>query len=300
MAVVDILISKTFDASLICPAEQTCVIDEAIYDELVAEFQRMGARLLTEDETARLGRGRDDAGGLDGDGGARPARASTSPRSRGSAPTRRTRCCWRRCRRTSTSSATHPFIAEKLMPVLGLVRSPSVRARHRRVRAGDRARRAGPHLRGLRARRGRHQALLAGRADRADPRQRADRGRRPRRRLQLDDADLLAGLRHLGRLDDHRQRQLPQPPEHQDRLAPAGAAAVVPRPLGHVLQPRVARQPARAADRAVSCSSPTPTPSGAASPTRCAATCRRAPRCTSSPGSRRSRPRRRSGRACAR
>ena len=32
MAVVDILISKTFDGSVICPAEQTCVIDDAIYD----------------------------------------------------------------------------------------------------------------------------------------------------------------------------------------------------------------------------------------------------------------------------
>ena len=29
MAVVDILISKTFDSSVICPAEQTCVIDDA-------------------------------------------------------------------------------------------------------------------------------------------------------------------------------------------------------------------------------------------------------------------------------
>ena len=38
MAVVDMLISKTFDASVICPAEQTCVIDDAIYDEVVAEF----------------------------------------------------------------------------------------------------------------------------------------------------------------------------------------------------------------------------------------------------------------------
>ena len=32
-AVVDILISKTFDASVICPAEQTCIIDDAVYDE---------------------------------------------------------------------------------------------------------------------------------------------------------------------------------------------------------------------------------------------------------------------------
>ena len=30
MAAVDILISKTFDSSVICPAEQTCIVDDAI------------------------------------------------------------------------------------------------------------------------------------------------------------------------------------------------------------------------------------------------------------------------------
>src|SRR5512135_205903 len=46
MAVVDMLISKTFDSSVICPAEQTCVVDEAIYDQLVGEFERLGGQLL--------------------------------------------------------------------------------------------------------------------------------------------------------------------------------------------------------------------------------------------------------------
>ena len=53
-AVVDILISKTFDSSVICPAEQTCIIDDAIYEEMIAEFERMGARLLTDDEAAKI------------------------------------------------------------------------------------------------------------------------------------------------------------------------------------------------------------------------------------------------------
>ena len=48
-AVVDILISKTFDSSDL-PGQQTCIIDEAIYDAMVAEFQRMGARLLSDDD----------------------------------------------------------------------------------------------------------------------------------------------------------------------------------------------------------------------------------------------------------
>ena len=54
MAVVDILVSKTFDSSVICPAEQTCVIDEPIYDAVIDEFQRMGARLLTDEQTGAL------------------------------------------------------------------------------------------------------------------------------------------------------------------------------------------------------------------------------------------------------
>src|SRR5690348_12899600 len=53
-AVVDILISKTFDSSVICPAEQTLVVDDAIYDELMAEFARMGARELGDAEVAAL------------------------------------------------------------------------------------------------------------------------------------------------------------------------------------------------------------------------------------------------------
>src|SRR4051794_25437937 len=54
MAVIDLLISKTFDATVICPAEQTCVVDDAIYDEMVAELRRMGARVLTPEEGGAL------------------------------------------------------------------------------------------------------------------------------------------------------------------------------------------------------------------------------------------------------
>ena len=54
MAVVDLLISKTFDSSVICPAEQTCVVDDAIYDAVVAELERLGARMLTPEEVDRL------------------------------------------------------------------------------------------------------------------------------------------------------------------------------------------------------------------------------------------------------
>ncbi|HEY6794889.1 MAG TPA: bifunctional acetaldehyde-CoA/alcohol dehydrogenase [Kineosporiaceae bacterium] len=52
--VVDVLISKTFDASVICPAEQTLIIDDEVYDRVVAEFVRMGAHLMTPEEQAKL------------------------------------------------------------------------------------------------------------------------------------------------------------------------------------------------------------------------------------------------------
>ena len=85
MAVVDMLISKTFDASVICPAEQTCVIDDAVWDETVAELQRHGrapARRRTRSSAwprvdVRRRRQRRDRG-------ARPVLRSTSARWRAS------------------------------------------------------------------------------------------------------------------------------------------------------------------------------------------------------------------------
>ena len=125
MAVVDILVSKTFDASVICPAEQTCVVDEEIYDPLIEEFQRMGARLLSEAETDALasksftddgrvemqvlGQSCVNLGALAGFDAADTDKVLLAP-----LPS------------DLDALAVHPFIAEKLMPVLGVVRSPSV------------------------------------------------------------------------------------------------------------------------------------------------------------------------------
>ena len=54
MAVLDVLMSKTFDASMICPAEQTMVVDKEIDAEVRAELERMGARFLDQAESERL------------------------------------------------------------------------------------------------------------------------------------------------------------------------------------------------------------------------------------------------------
>ena len=125
MVVVDILVSKTFDASVICPAEQTCVIDDEIYDAVVEEFRRMGARLLSDDETDLLasksftddgrvemqvlGQSCVNLGALAGFDAADTDKILLAP-----LPS------------DLDALAAHPFIAEKLMPVLGVVRSPSV------------------------------------------------------------------------------------------------------------------------------------------------------------------------------
>jgi acetaldehyde dehydrogenase/alcohol dehydrogenase len=56
MAVVDIIISKTFDNGTICASEQTVVIDDEIYDSVLKKFADLGAHICNEKETELLGR----------------------------------------------------------------------------------------------------------------------------------------------------------------------------------------------------------------------------------------------------
>jgi acetaldehyde dehydrogenase/alcohol dehydrogenase len=125
MAVVDMLISKTFDSSVICPAEQTCVIDDAIWDETVAELERMGARLLASREVDRLaalafapdgrvemralGQSCANLGAMAGFDAGDEDKVLLAP-----------------LPPDLDELGRHPLIQEKLMPVLGLVRSPTV------------------------------------------------------------------------------------------------------------------------------------------------------------------------------
>ena len=55
-AVVDIIISKTFDNGTICASEQTLVIDDGIYDQALKKFADLGAHLCDEKETELLSR----------------------------------------------------------------------------------------------------------------------------------------------------------------------------------------------------------------------------------------------------
>jgi acetaldehyde dehydrogenase / alcohol dehydrogenase len=53
-AVVDIIISKTFDNGTICASEQTVVIDDEIYDLALRKFSELGAHICDEKETKLL------------------------------------------------------------------------------------------------------------------------------------------------------------------------------------------------------------------------------------------------------
>ena len=245
MAVVDILVSKTFDSSVICPAEQTCVIDDQIYDQMIEEFQRMGARLLTDEQTAALaarsfsddgkvqmdvlGQSCLNLGSLAGFEAAEDDKVLLAP-----------------LPAELDVLAAHPFIAEKLMPVLGVVRSPSV---EHGIQACELVTEHG----GL----GHTSAVYATDDDVID-----------RFALAIRTGRILVnaptavgalggiynsmtptfslGLRYVGRVEHDRQRQLPKPLEHQDRVTPAGTLSVVPGSRRHVLQSRRARQPAAA------------------------------------------------------
>ncbi|MCF3120116.1 bifunctional acetaldehyde-CoA/alcohol dehydrogenase [Streptomyces arenae] len=53
-AVHDIVLSKAFDNGMICASEQAVILDEEIYEEALAEFQRLGAYVVTAAEKTKL------------------------------------------------------------------------------------------------------------------------------------------------------------------------------------------------------------------------------------------------------
>ena len=55
-AIVDIIISKTFDNGTICASEQTVVIDDDIYDAALQKFAELGAHVCSEREVQLLSR----------------------------------------------------------------------------------------------------------------------------------------------------------------------------------------------------------------------------------------------------
>ncbi len=123
-AVVDILISKTFDASVICPAEQTAVIDDEVYDETVAEFERMGAHLLTDEQVDALADfafGGRDKMNMEAIGQQAPELAKRA----GFTVDPTVKVLLAPLPADLDELDRHPLVREKLMPVLALVRASS-------------------------------------------------------------------------------------------------------------------------------------------------------------------------------
>ena len=241
----DILISKTFDSSVICPAEQTCIIDDEIYDAMIAEFERMGARMLSADEAAKItefafGCG-DEKVSMDAVGQKAPELAARA----GFAVSPTTKILLAPLPSDLDELDAHPLVQEKLMPVLGVVRARNVQ------HAIDVAVLVTEHG-GL----GHTSAIYADDQSVIDAYGLAVRTGRilvnaPTAVGALGGvynnltADLLAGLRHMGRVEHHRERQLQAAAQYQDRLPPTHSAAVVPRAGQHLLQCGRAGQPAR-------------------------------------------------------
>jgi len=122
-AVVDIIISKTFDNGTICASEQTVVIDDEIYDEVLKKFADLGAHICSGKETKLLERAVID-----------PQTGFMQPMAVGQKATDIARFVG-----LSVKSSTklliapiqgvgreHPLSVEKLFPVLAVYRAKSV------------------------------------------------------------------------------------------------------------------------------------------------------------------------------
>jgi acetaldehyde dehydrogenase / alcohol dehydrogenase len=123
MAVVDIITSKTFDNGTICASEQTVVIDDEVYDQVIQKFADLGAHICNQKETEILGRMVID-----------PETGSMRSMAVGQKATDIARMCGVRVKPDTKLLITpihgvgreHPLSVEKLFPVLAVYRATSV------------------------------------------------------------------------------------------------------------------------------------------------------------------------------
>jgi acetaldehyde dehydrogenase/alcohol dehydrogenase len=123
--VVDVLISKTFDASVICPAEQTLIIDHEVYDRVVAEFCRMGAYLMNQQEQDQLTQFAFGGGGDRVNLAALGQKAPDLARRAGLTVPLDTKVLLATLPSDPAELDAHPLVREKLMPLLGVVKATS-------------------------------------------------------------------------------------------------------------------------------------------------------------------------------
>src|SRR5581483_9296859 len=123
MAVVDIIISKTFDNGTICASEQTVVIDDEIYDRTLKKFEELGGHICNEKEAELLGRSVID-----------PSTGTMQPMAVGQKATDIARFIGLRVKPNTKLliaaikgvGREYPLSVEKLFPVLSVYRAKSV------------------------------------------------------------------------------------------------------------------------------------------------------------------------------
>ncbi len=122
-AVVDIIVSKTFDNGTICASEQTVVIDDEIYDQVLTKFAELGAHICNEKETKLLERTVIDPKTGFMQPTAVGQKATDIARFSGLAVTPNTKLLIAPIQGVGRE---HPLSVEKLFPVLAVYRAKSV------------------------------------------------------------------------------------------------------------------------------------------------------------------------------
>lgn len=122
-AVMDIIISKTFDNGTECPSEQTLVIDRPVLAEALSEFARMGCHVCTPEEVEKVAATVIDAktGGMNYKFVGQPAQSIADAAGFATVPAVKILLC-----PLEGELRKHKLAVEKLMPVLGYVAVDSV------------------------------------------------------------------------------------------------------------------------------------------------------------------------------
>lgn len=122
-AIVDIIISKTFDNGTICASEQTVVIDDEIYDAVLNKFAELGAHICNESEAQLLSRTVIDPNTGFMQPMAVGQKATTIARFIGMSVKPKTKLLLAPIQGVGPE---HPLSVEKLFPVLAVYRAKSV------------------------------------------------------------------------------------------------------------------------------------------------------------------------------
>jgi acetaldehyde dehydrogenase/alcohol dehydrogenase len=122
-AVMDVIISKTFDNGTECPSEQTIVVDREIYDAVLSEFKRLNCHIAKPDEVAKMENSVVDpkTGGMNYRFVGQPAAFIAQQSGFEVDPDCKIILC-----PIEGSLRHHKLAIEKLMPVLGIVAVDSV------------------------------------------------------------------------------------------------------------------------------------------------------------------------------